>query len=298
MGRAASTSSTLEVHFWPDAAGLGRRLARRLDVPARAVRVHEFPDGESLPRVRWQGARRAVLVHSLHDPNGKLFEVALAADALRRAGARHLTLVAPYLPYMRQDAVFRPGEPLSQRVAAEALGSAFDRVLTLEAHLHRVRRLSQVFPCAARSLSSAPAVARWLAARPAGILVGPDEESEPWVRRVAGEVGLECAIGRKVRRGDARVDVSLPDLPAARRAYLVDDIASSGATLAAAARALAAQGIARVDAIVIHGIFAPGAAARLRRAGVERVVTTETVPHASNRIRIDALFAEALRGRR
>ena len=59
---------------------------------------------------------------------------------------------------MRQDAVFGPGEPLSQRVIAETLGASFDRILTLEAHLHRIRKLSQVFPCSARSLSSAPAL--------------------------------------------------------------------------------------------------------------------------------------------
>ena len=92
--------------------------------------------------------------------------------------------------------------------------------------------------------------------------------------------------------------VRLPPLPAARRAVLVDDIASSGATLAAAARALRRAGIARVDAVAVHAILAPGALARLRRAGVRRLLSCDTVPHASNALSVAPLLAAALEARR
>ena len=137
------------------------------------------PDGESLVRVR-VAADEVIVVRSLHDPDAKLVPLLLAADALRRAGARRAILVAPYLPYMRQDRVFRRGEPLSQRVVGRLLGEAFDRVLTVEAHLHRTRRLGDVVTCPARSVSAAPLLARWCLAHPAvQLVVGPDEESEP-----------------------------------------------------------------------------------------------------------------------
>jgi ribose-phosphate pyrophosphokinase len=74
----------------------------------------------------------------------------------------------------------------------------------------------------------------------------------------------------------------------------VDDIASSGGTLAAAARALRRRGLARVDALVVHALFAPGALRRLRSAGIERVVSCDTVPHATNRIGVAPLLAGAL----
>ena len=106
----------------------------------------------------------AILVQSFNDPDRKLMPALLAADALRRAGASRVTLVAPYLAYMRQDRVFRSGEPISQRVFGQCLGRAFDRVLTVEAHLHRTHRLSDVTG-RARSLSAAPAIARWLVRR-------------------------------------------------------------------------------------------------------------------------------------
>lgn len=268
---------------------------------ARALDVHRFPDGESLVRAR-VSAGEAILVRSLHDPDAKLVQLLLAADALRRAGARRVTLVAPYLSYMRQDRVFRRGEPISQRVVGRLLGDVFDRVLSVEAHLHRIRRLGDVVTCPARSLSAAPLLARWCLTHPAvQLVVGPDEESEPWVRGLARRAVLAWAVGRKQRLGDRRVRLELPELPAlpgSARCLVVDDIASSGGTLAAAARALRRRGLRRVDALVVHALFAPGALRRLRSSGIERVVSCDTVPHATNRIGVAPLLATALPGGR
>jgi ribose-phosphate pyrophosphokinase len=266
-------------------------------VRARRLELHRFPDGESLVRAR-VGAREAIVVRSLHDPDAKLVQLLLAADALRRAGARRVLLVAPYLAYMRQDRVFRVGEPVSQRVVARLLAGAFDRVLTVEAHLHRTRRLADVFPCPARSLSAAPLVARWCLARPAlKLVVGPDEESAPWVRAVARRAGLPWAVGRKRRLGDRRVRLELPetpDLPDSARCLVVDDVASTGGTLAALARLLRGRGVGHVDAFVVHALFAPGALRRVRAAGIERVASCDTVAHATNRIGVAPLLAGAL----
>jgi len=188
---------------------------------------------------------------------------------------------------------------VSQRVVGAVLGRAFDRVLTVEAHLHRIRRLGEVFPCAARSLPAAPALGAWCRRHAASaLLVGPDAESAPWLRALSRESGLAYVVGRKQRRGDRSVRVELPALPPARRALLVDDVASSGATLASAARALRRAGVERVEALVVHALFAPGALARLRRAGLARVVSCDTIPHRSNRIGVAPLVARALEGRR
>jgi ribose-phosphate pyrophosphokinase len=293
MTRAASAAPTdLVLHAFPDSARFGRALAQQLGLQARPIACHRFPDRESLVRVRVEPARRAIVVRSLHDPNAKLVELELAADALRRSGARRLTLVAPYLCYMRQDAAFHPGEPISQRVVGEMLSRAFDRVITVEPHLHRTPSLRQVFSVPATAISAAPALAEWISrGRGRPLVVGPDEESLPWIRSIARLAGLPALVGHKVRVGDARVRVRFPPFDAERRAVIVDDIASSGATLAAAARELRRGGVRHVDVAVVHGLFAPGALGRLRRAGVGRVASCDTVPHRTNAIRVAPLVA-------
>lgn len=284
------------VHYFGDAADLARPLARALGAVARPIAVHRFPDGETRIRVVPGAGRSAVVIRRLDDPNAKLFDVLLAVDALRRTGVANVALVAPYLPYMRQDRVFEAGEAVSQRVFADVVSGAVDRVVTVEAHLHRIHALGEVFTCPAVSIPAAPLLADWCRRLgPRTVVVGPDEESEPWARAIAQAAGLPYVVGRKHRAGDRRVRVTLPSLPAVDRAVLVDDIASTGMTLCAAARELKRAGIRRVEAAVVHAIFARGAATALRRAGVHRIVSCDTVVHPTNAIGSVPALAAAIR---
>ncbi len=284
------------VHCFPDSLVFARRLAQALGSPLARIEVHYFPDAEARVRVE-PSTEAALVVRSLHDPNAKLFELLLAAAALRDGGAESVTLVAPYLAYMRQDRAFARGEAVSQRVLGELLGAAFDRVACVEPHLHRITSLSEVFPCEAQAISAAPAIAAWLAAEgePCWV-VGPDEESAPWVSAIGAAARFPHVVARKRRSGDDAVEVTLPSGARApcNRAVIVDDIASSGATLAAAARALYAAGAAQVDAVVAHAIIAPGAEARLREARIARFVSCDTIPHPTNAIATAELIANAL----
>jgi ribose-phosphate pyrophosphokinase len=179
-------------------------------------------------------------------------------------------------------------------VIGACLARAFDRVLTLEAHLHRTRALGDVVR-GGRSLTAAPALAAWLRrAAPGALIVGPDEEAAAWVRVIAHAARAPWVVGRKHRLGDDRVRIRFPKLPPAGRAVVVDDIASSGGTLATAARALHRAGVARVDALVVHPIFARGALVRIRRAGVRRIFSCDTVPHPTNAIPSAPLLAAGL----
>ncbi|MBW2444780.1 MAG: ribose-phosphate diphosphokinase [Deltaproteobacteria bacterium] len=289
-------SSELEVHAFAEARPLAEGVARCLAVVCRGVDVHRFPDGESLVRVCSDGPRRAVLVRSLDQPNVKIVEILFAADALRRAGVEELVLVAPYLGYMRQDRAFHAGEAVSQRVVGMLLGTAFDRLLTVEAHLHRIQKLVEVFPCQARSVSAAPLIGEWCRSRGrCDIVVGPDDESEPWVRVAAEAAGLRWTVCHKARSGDRDVEVEVPRLPGGvQSALLVDDVASSGATLAAATRGLRSRGVDRVEAVVVHALFDEATERRLREAGLGGLYSTDTVPHSTNQLGTAGLLAKGV----
>jgi ribose-phosphate pyrophosphokinase len=284
------------LHSFADTATLARQLARALGIPCAPVTIHLFPDGETLVRVLPAVGTQAFLLRSLHNPNAKLVETLLAADALRRAGAQRVVLIAPYLPYMRQDTVFTPEEPISQKVITDCLGRSFDHIVTIEPHLHRTHQLSDVFPCSAVALSAAPVLAQWIHhTGRRSLVVGPDEESEPWIRAIADTARMPWVVGTKERLGDHRVRIHFPPLPACTRAVVVDDIASSGGTLAVAARTLHRAGIRTVDAAVVHAIFASGALRRIRTAGIRKIVSCDTIPHPTNAIRSLPLLVTAVK---
>jgi ribose-phosphate pyrophosphokinase len=286
------------LHF-PDERPFATRLADAARLTPATIARHRFPDGElkiTLPVPLLAGTKRAVLLRSLHAPNEKLVELLIAARAARAHGVQHLTLVAPYLAYMRQDAEFTPGEAVSQRIVGGFLGELFDAVITVDPHLHRIAALSEAIPSGtAVALSAAPLLGRWAAARHGTpLLVGPDGESEAWVRAAAGGT-LPFAVCRKVRHGDREVDVRLPDIDVRGRAVvLIDDVASTGRTFATAAHHLREAGAAAVDVAVTHGLFVGDALAVLREAGVGAIVSADTVPHETNAIGVAELLAAAL----
>jgi ribose-phosphate pyrophosphokinase len=260
-------------------------LAAALGKPHECIDVHCFPDGESRVRLPTHLPDRVVFFRSLHYPNEKLLEVMLAAESARTLGAREVILVAPYLCYMRQDKAFHPGEAVSQRIVGRFLASLFDALVTVDPHLHRVHDLAEAVPVGrAIALSAAPAMGQFLAARKAqALLVGPDQESEQWVSTVARDAGLPYVVASKTRHGDRDVEVQLPGRDyAGLHAVLVDDLASTGRTLAGAARALFEAGAARVDVLVTHALFAGDALDTLMAAGVSQVWSSDSIPHSSN----------------
>ena len=288
---------SLVLHF-DDEASLAAALAGQLGWPAAPILGHRFPDGEWKLTLPQRLPARTVLLRGLHQPNEKLAALMIAAPAARELGADHLTLVTPYLAYMRQDMAFLPGEAVSQRHIGRALAAWFDAVLTIDPHLHRVSTMDEVVPGRrGMAVSAASEIGRFVGARvPGALLLGPDEEAGQWVTVAAAAGGLDHGVCVKQRNGDHDVHVRLPGLALQGRAVvLVDDVASTGRTLVEAARAALAAGAATVDVAVTHGLFVGDAVSQVKAAGVRHVWSTDSVPHASNAIPVAPLLAAAIR---
>jgi ribose-phosphate pyrophosphokinase len=289
----------MQILGFPGYAQQAEALAGALEAELAMVDVHRFPDGESRLRLPVPLAGHLVFCLSLDRPNDKLVELLLAARTAREQGAKRLTLVAPYLCYMRQDKAFAPGEAVSQRVIGRFLADLFDELITVDPHLHRVHDLSEAVPVErAVALSAAGLMGRFLGSRAERpLLLGPDQEAEQWVRAVAESAGLDYAVAHKTRRGDRSVVVRLPEADyAGRDVVLIDDVASTGRTLAEAAKALHARGATRIDVAVTHALFVGDALEQLKSAGVTAVWSSDSVAHASNVFSMAPLLAGAVRG--
>jgi ribose-phosphate pyrophosphokinase len=265
----------------------GQALAKALGVPYETVEVHYFPDTECKVRIKGRGRRPAVY-RPLHFPNAKIVEIILAASVLREDGGKDIGLIAPYLPYMRQDIAFRPGEAVSQKIVGRLLATYFDRFIALDPHLHRTNNLSEVFGGKpALALSGAAAISAHLRARqvPADVVViGPDEESTTLVRSVAEPLALKWAVCTKERKGDRDVRIIVPTGAVANKksVVIVDDVISSGMTIITLARTLRDVGVRNMDVYTTHALFDEKTKDEFTKASIRRVVSCDGVPHPTN----------------
>lgn len=283
---------------FPDSAAQARHVAEALRVPWSLVDVHRFPDGETRIRLPFELQTSLILCRSLDRPNEKLVELLLACATAREQGVAHITLVAPYLCYMRQDQAFRPGEAVSQRIVGRWLAQMCDVLITVDPHLHRIHSLVDAVPCGkSLALSSAPVMADLLLSQTLTdpLLLAPDREAEQWVAKLAHITGLEYAVADKQRLGDRDVTISLPMRSfGGREVILVDDIVSTGQTLATTARALRGAGARSVHCLVTHALFMGDALAQLYQAGMDNIWTTDSIAHPTNAIPLAELLAGAI----
>lgn len=276
---------------------LATDLARESGAELGELETRRFPDGESYVRLLSDVAGRdVVIVCTLARPDEQFLRLVFVARAARELGAAALTLVAPYLAYMRQDKRFQPGEAVTSSHFASLLSREFDRLVTIDPHLHRHKALGEIYSIPAAALHAAPLLADWIrreVGQPA--IIGPDLESEQWVSEVAGRAGAPYVVLQKQRHGDRSVEIAMPDLGAFRdrQPVLIDDIVSSGRTMIQACEGLIKQGLKKPVCLAVHALFAEDAFARLSGLALA-IVSADTVPHVTNRISVAPLIAEAL----
>ncbi len=299
---------------------LAECLARELGVQLGRAVVDRFPDGEIHVAIGEDVRGLDVwLVEPLSPPVGEhLLELLLLADACHRGGAARVSAVIPYLGYARHDRRCREGEPLGARVVADQLGlGAFRHLLAVD--LHSVA-LEGFFATPLEHLTAVPLLVQAVRAHvpePA-VLVSPDLGAVRLADAFARRLKLPVAIVHKRRVSGTEVEVHGVAGPVRDLApVIVDDMISTGGTVAAASEAILAEGARpEITVVATHGLLVGGAIERLAAIPIRRLVTTDTLPvptglpfehqvvelspllgEAIHRIRLGRSLAELVAGR-
>lgn len=287
---------------------LAMALADHLDEPVLPLTYDTFPDGELLVSVdrdeRLPGSAsidgetfsiegRAILVGSTPTAAAHI-ELLQLQDLAREGGADRIVTVVPYLGYARQEIAHEPGQPVSARAIARAIGGNTDRVVTVDPHEELV---ADYFPVECEVVSAAGALATGFtlaSSRP--LFLAPDEGARSLAQAVRDAHGHGSVDHFVKRRRDGRtVEIAPSETDAAgREVVIVDDIIATGSTIAAATEVLVEAGAAPVRVGCVHPLLVAGAYTRLKRAGVEEVVATDTLERSVTEVTAAPAIADAL----
>jgi len=278
---------------------LAAEIAKQLDCEEGEMILRSFPDGETYLDILSTCEDRRVIIHSsLDHPNDKILPLIFMAETARDLGAKNIGLSAPYLAYMRQDKRFQPGEGITANYFAGLLSQYFDWLVTVDPHLHRYHELREIYTIPTDVYHAAKPIAEWITHNvDKPLIIGPDSESKQWVTEVAEFANAPYITLEKKRSGDNEVTITITDLERFTNhcAVLVDDIISTGATMAMACKQLSASGVTSIVCIGIHAVFSGDAYEHLQTVGVEQIATCNTICHATNQIDLTEGLAQAIK---
>jgi ribose-phosphate pyrophosphokinase len=278
---------------------IAKQLAKNLKAKYSPLTISEFPDGDIYLKFNTKLKGKTLVIVQSFQPHSdmSLFDIIFAAETAKDLGAKKVILVAPYLAYMRQDKRFNPGEAISSRIMAKLLNHSVNQVITIDTHIHRYKSLKDIFAISAKNLTANPLIADYIKKNIKDpLIIGPDWESYQWAEVIAAHVGCDVTVLKKTRISSTKVKVKMNKSInlKGKDVVIVDDIISTGHTIAEAAKKAKKLGARSITAIVVHGLFVSGLDL-LKDAGVSDIVTTNSITHKTNKIDITSLLAKEIK---
>jgi ribose-phosphate pyrophosphokinase len=260
---------------------LADAIARELGVPLGACDIDRFPDGEVSVQLLEPVRRKEVfLVQPTSPPvNDNLVELLALADACRRAAAARITAIVPYFGYARADKRHGRREPITGRLVADVLQVVgIDHVVTVDLH---TPQMEGFFHVPVDTLTAVPTLCRALVGRlpPDVVVVSPDAGRMQVATHFARYLGTSVIVLHKRRATGRETSVThiVGDVTN-RPCLLIDDMISTGGTIAEAVEALLEAGARpQITVAATHGLLLRGAREKLNHAAVHEVLITDTV---------------------
>lgn len=283
-GKRVNTSmdKRLQIFSGTRHPGLADKVAKMLDLKVSDTGVEYFANGEMKCHLEESVRGGDIFIFQTHNsPVGEaVMEQAIIIDAAKRASARHITAVCPFLGYARQDRKSSKREPITAKLVVDILAVAgADRIVSVDLHAGQIQGY---FDGPFDHLIGLPALVKHLKKRYKNedlVIVSPDAGRVKLAERYASRLGCDVAIVHKRRPGKNVAEViDLIGAVEGKRAIIIDDMIDTAGTMCAAAELLMKKGCKAVCAVATHGIFSDPAISRIENSPIDHLAVTDTLP--------------------
>ncbi|HET6404790.1 MAG TPA: ribose-phosphate diphosphokinase [Candidatus Thermoplasmatota archaeon] len=273
-----------------------KELAGILKADLVEVDQRVFPDGEVYVRVPEPLRGEEVVIVQTTFPTSSLLELLFLQEVAHDQGAAHITAVVPYYSYSRQDQVFKEGEIVSAKAVAELIELKADRFITVDPHKEHILGF---FGIEAHGVSAVPLLAKHLEQMGVDTVLAPDKGALDRAQFAAKCLGAEFDYMEKTRISGTEVSMKAKSLDVrGKTVAIIDDIISTGGTIATASAELKRQGATRVIAACTHGLFLNNALPRLHANGCDQVICTDSIATDVSSVGCAAVIADVFLERR
>lgn len=253
----------------------GKELAAILKADYVEAETKVFPDGEVYVRVPKSLRGEEVAIVQTTYPAPALTELLFLQEAAHDQGASHITTIVPYYAYSRQDRIFEEGEIVSAKAIAELIELKADRFITVDPHKEHILGF---FGIEAHGVSAVPLLAKHLERMGVDTVLAPDKGALDRAQFAAKCLDAQFDYMEKTRISGTEVMMKAKSLDVrGKTVAIIDDIISTGGTIATASAELKRQGAVRVIAACTHGLFLNNALPRLHANGCDQVISTDSI---------------------
>jgi ribose-phosphate pyrophosphokinase len=270
---------------------LATSIAILAQSPLVKWQLQSFSDGELRPRVQESiKGCEVVIIQSTYPPATHIMELFLLIDAMKHAGANQVSVVAPYMGYLRQDKVTQPGEAQGAALLVKLLHTAgADKLLICDPH---TKHLAPFFPGALQDVPSYPVFMPYIKQLSLDKLcfVAPDEGAIPMAQYYAHYYQAGLVVCRKIRLHPNQIaSLEVQGSVQGLDVMVVDDMIDTGATLCTVAEILHRQGARSIRALCTHALLSGPAYELLTNAPLEALIVTNTIPLQKPHLKIQVL---------
>jgi ribose-phosphate pyrophosphokinase len=268
-------------------------LSIKLGVPLADIISKRFPDEEYYIRIKDDISGEDVIIVQTTFPDNKIIELFLIQDAVKEANAKKITVIIPYFGYARQDKKFEKGEPVSAKALAKLIGLNADKVITVDPHKEYIL---DFFPSSAFSCSAVPQIAEHLKEHDIDMILAPDKGAISRVEKASKIIGCDFDYMEKTRIDGETIEVKPKKLDAKNKnVAIIDDIISTGGTMAKSIHELKKQHAKKVFVACTHGLFAGDSIKKLISAGCNEIISTDTILSKYSKVKIAPCILPLLR---